>query len=505
MISLQDKDQDGRHFPLQEIDPFTFYAVFNRGITDENRKAILADIKDFFGLIRPIPEDFAGIPVASNMSSWFFSRKAERKAGDIAKLWQVFRLALRDNARNDDAFWAAFDAALEVRRVNLNLTMGLFWIRPYTFLSLDSVNCQFLGIKLPSKLSARYYRELLEEVSKQGRSFPELSLAAWQATLQSRQGKEPKASGTPAVSAVDYTPVEDSYLDMGAEGDEEDETERNPEYSFEQMVADTGLDQFTLARWVRAIERKKQAILYGPPGTGKTFLAERLASYLVSGGNGLVELVQFHPAYTYEDFIQGIRPESDGDRLRYPLKPGRFLNFIVRARERTGKSVLIIDEINRANLARVFGELMYLLEYRDREIPLAGGGTLRIPDNVRIIGTMNTADRSIALVDHALRRRFAFLALWPDEQLLRYYHQREGTGFPVDGLIQVLRRLNNTIGDRHYAVGISYFLRKDLSTQLEDIWRMEIEPYLEEYFFDQPEKVDAFRWERIQREVLPNA
>ena len=262
------------------------------------------------------------------------------------------------------------------------------------------------------------------------------------------------------------------------------------------------IDAATFAHWAEAIDRKGQAIIYGPPGTGKTFLAERLARHLVSEGDGFMEIVQFHPAYAYEDFIQGIRPQPAADgQLTYPLVPGRFLEFCRRAQAVTGRCVLIIDEINRANLAQVFGELMYLLEYRDRSIPLAGGGTLRIPANARIIGTMNTADRSIALVDHALRRRFAFLALAPNYAVLRRFHAT--TGFPVAQLIATLQRLNDAIGDPHYALGISYFLRADLATQLPDIWRMEIEPYIEEYFFDQPEQVAAFRWDVIAGQILP--
>jgi hypothetical protein len=290
-------------------------------------------------------------------------------------------------------------------------------------------------------------------------------------------------------------------------GEEEEiyevETELNPEYSLAQFAEDTGFDETELARWVRAIERKKQAILYGPPGTGKTYLAEKLAQHLISGEDGFADLVQFHPAYAYEDFIQGLRPQArlDGG-LDYPLVPGRFLEFCQKARNCRGRCVLIIDEINRANLARVFGELMYLLEYREREIPLAGGGALQIPANVRLIGTMNTADRSIALVDHALRRRFAFIALAPNYDVLRRYHQQKQTGFPVENLIDILNRLNQQIGDAHYAVGITFFLHENLAEQIEDIWRMEIEPYLEEYFFDQPEKVTDFRWEAIEQKVL---
>jgi len=275
-----------------------------------------------------------------------------------------------------------------------------------------------------------------------------------------------------------------------------------PEYSLERCAEDTGFDSETLERWTRAIERKGQAILYGPPGTGKTFLAEHLARHLIGGGDGFARLVQLHPAYAYEDFVIGIRPKPRPDGgLDYPFVPGRFVQFCDEARRRSGRCVLILDEINRANLARVFGELMYLLEYRDAQVPLAGGTTFSIPGNVRIIGTMNTADRSIALVDHALRRRFAFLALRPRYDVLRRYHARAGSGFPVERLIAVLTRLNREINDPHYDIGIASFLRPDLAGQIEDIWRMEIEPYLEEYFFDRPGKSDEFRWEIIRGEI----
>jgi 5-methylcytosine-specific restriction protein B len=295
----------------------------------------------------------------------------------------------------------------------------------------------------------------------------------------------------------DPMPAIDDYLGLAPTED----TELNMPYPLSQCATDTGFEEDLLARWVRSIERKGQAVVYGPPGTGKTYVAEHLARHLIGGGDGFYELVQFHPAYAYEDFIQGIRPKARVDgQLDYPVVPGRFLDFCDRAKARQDRCVLIIDEINRANLARVFGELMYLLEYRDREVPLAAGGSLRIPKNVRVLGTMNTADRSIALVDHALRRRFAFLSLYPNYEILQMYHQ--GTGFAIKPLVDVLRKLNRQIGDRNYEVGITFFLREDLEEQIEDIWTMEIEPYLEEYFFDQQDKVDAFRWEQVKKEIL---
>jgi hypothetical protein len=273
-----------------------------------------------------------------------------------------------------------------------------------------------------------------------------------------------------------------------------------PLYPLALCAAVTFLPETTLARWVSAIERKGQAIFYGPPGVGKTFVAEQLAAHLVGGADGFVEVVQFHAAYAYEDFVQGIRPQSSADgQVRYEVIPGRFLAFCQRAAECHGRCVLIIDEINRADLARVFGELMYLLEYRTRTARLAADGhAFTIPANVRILGTMNTADRSIALLDHALRRRFAFIALQPDYGVLQRFHAQQATGFPVEPLIDLLRRVNSEIGDAHYAIGHSFFLRPTLADELPDIWQLEIEPYLEEYFFDQPERVAAFRWAQVE-------
>jgi hypothetical protein len=272
-----------------------------------------------------------------------------------------------------------------------------------------------------------------------------------------------------------------------------------PPYLIDDCAAETSIAKADIESWIRAINRKGQAILYGPPGTGKTFVAERLAR-LLAGADGHVDLVQFHPAYAYEDFIQGLRPRprTDGS-LEFVMEPGRFIDFCDQAAKRAGTSVLIIDEINRANLPQVLGELMYLLEYRDREIPLSGGGRMRIPPRVRIIGTMNTADRSIALVDHALRRRFAFLHLEPKLEVLERFHAERGTD--ATGLVGVLKRLNQEIKNPHYSVGISFFMRESLTDDLPGIWSSEIEPYLEEYFFDKPEAVDAFRWEMISADV----
>ena len=284
--------------------------------------------------------------------------------------------------------------------------------------------------------------------------------------------------------------------------DEPDGLALVPEYPLETMHEETFVPVDELKRWVASVERKRHLVLYGPPGTGKTFLAQRLARHLIGGGDGFVESVQFHPSYAYEDFVQGIRPKAGAEgELAYVLADGVFKRMCDRAASRRDRCVLVVDEINRANLSRVFGELMYLLEYRRDQIRLASGELFGIPENVRVIGTMNTADRSIALVDHALRRRFAFVRVGPNYDILRRFH--DNTGYDVEKLIEVLRALNAEIGDEDYLIGVSFFLTKELSENMEDIWRMEIEPYLEEYFFDRRERLDKFRWSHIKDRVKP--
>ena len=173
------------------------------------------------------------------------------------------------------------------------------------------------------------------------------------------------------------------------------------------------------------IELKRQLILQGVPGTGKTHVARCLARVLTRGRDDAVRLVQFHPAYAYEDFVEGIKVKSIEVNGRhdviYPVEDGLLCAFAAEAARRPSEPhVLIIDEINRGNLPRIFGELLYLLEYREQSVALPySRREFRLPANLSIIGTMNAADRSVALVDQALRRRFSFLEMPPDAAVLR--------------------------------------------------------------------------------------
>jgi len=182
---IQDQDEEGARFRLEEIDPFTFFGSFNRQTREDERIRILSEIKDFFSLENSIPTDFDGIPVLNNQKSWFFSNSQYREISDIDKLWRVYILALKEKPLENQEFLDAFDEAMGVRGVNINLTMGLFWIRPYTFLNLDQRNREYLQINLPKGgLTSKHYCDFIQENSSQSDSFPEISYKAWLSTQE---------------------------------------------------------------------------------------------------------------------------------------------------------------------------------------------------------------------------------------------------------------------------------------------------------------------------------
>ncbi len=256
-------------------------------------------------------------------------------------------------------------------------------------------------------------------------------------------------------------------------------------------------------RWFREVckllEDKRQVIFYGPPGTGKTFVAQRFAEWYAD--DDCVEAVQFHPSYTYEDFVQGFRP-TEGKRgsVDFSLCPGPLLDMAKKAKQSGRQCVLLIDEINRGNLAKIFGELYYLLEYRDEDIRLQYGDKFRLPENLVLIGTMNTADRSIAFIDSALRRRFHFVPFFPDASpvkglLRRWLQANKPEMVYVADLLDVA---NEILDDRDFQIGPAHFMTEKLDGEwLEMIWRYSVTPYLEEHFFDEPERVNDFDLERL--------
>ncbi|WP_311243930.1 AAA family ATPase [Microbacterium sp. WCS2018Hpa-23] len=264
-----------------------------------------------------------------------------------------------------------------------------------------------------------------------------------------------------------------------------------PELDLDALADQTHLDSVWLGKVAKALHRRGQVILYGPPGTGKTYVARALADQLGKPGS-VVKRIQFHPSYTYEDFFAGYRPVTDAaGQLSFSLTRGPLREIADEARKNPDvPHVLMIDEINRANISKVFGELYYLLEYRDDAIDVLyagsgddGGKSFTLPANVLIIGTMNTADRSIALLDSAMRRRFSFFELHPDvapvkDILVRWAAHHPQT-LPVAELFE---RLNSSIRDREDRVGPSHLLRTDDlgEDDLLAVWEESILPLLEE-------------------------
>jgi MoxR-like ATPase len=242
--------------------------------------------------------------------------------------------------------------------------------------------------------------------------------------------------------------------------------------------------------------RRPQIILAGPPGTGKTWVAERIARFLTGGQLDDVHIVQFHPSYAYEDFVEGLRPVASDGQVAFRVVPGALIKVADHARQVDHPVVLVIDEMNRANLPSVFGELLYLLEYRDKEIGLLHRDRFSLPPNLYVIGTMNTADRSIRSVDTALRRRFDMFECPPRPEILDAYYSRAGNHSEVSGLAEGLRKLNDTLTqhiDRHHTIGHTFFMEKSLTqNELRRTWRRQIGPLIDEYFFDQPDLVQQF-------------
>ncbi len=641
---------------IVDIDPFTIFGLFNKGITDANRIAILAQMKELFGISATIPTNFDGIPVVNNMSATFYYFSGERGDNDIDNLWSLFRCAIlyADKQGSESDFIQAFDTAISQKGVSWNITMGLYWIRPLTFINLDAHNRRLLEnnqsrfkpdidiVKMLKRmLSAENYLLLMgkvKEIMTEYTGFPELSFDAWETSAED--------------SAAFY--------------------EENTSYP------------------PSSIDVAKNTILYGPPGTGKTYhtvvyavaivenktvnsmkkesYSDVLERYNRYKAEGLIEFTTFHQSYGYEEFIEGIKPvmdNTDNDRsdIQYSIEDGLFKAFCNKSAmpvtkkssvdfglnttptiwkvslwstgdnptrteclenghirigwgnygpeitddtdfsKNGGKKVLnsfiykmkvgdivfscyssttidaigvvtgdyewcgdqfgdglnrmrkvnwivkgikediveinggstmtlsavyklkvsltdamaliqkhlpvtvqinekknrvfIIDEINRGNISKIFGELITLIEPSKRigqpegmRVKLPYSQQLfGVPDTVYIIGTMNTADRSIATIDTALRRRFRFQEMMPDAEVLKDIRVEDIS------VAEMLVRMNQRISvlyDREHTIGHTYFIPlKENPTveQLAKIFENDIIPLLQAYFYDDYEKI----------------
>jgi DNA polymerase III delta prime subunit len=273
--------------------------------------------------------------------------------------------------------------------------------------------------------------------------------------------------------------------------------------TLQQLSANIFYAEELIADWATLLEERKQIIFYGPPGTGKTFVAENFGRHFL-GNNGEMRIIQFHPSYSYEDFVEGIRPKitkgnNGSAQVEYEFNIGVLKALCQSAINNSEKKfILLIDEINRGNIAKIFGELIHCLEYRGEDHKVLLPYTQEeffIPNNLYLIGTMNSADRSLALVDYALRRRFCFIAFMPDEQILQKWLDQNKISVDKGKLIDFLHKINLKIREdeklgKHFQVGHSYFMRKNLDRKkLEGILNYNILPLLEEYYFEDEEAI----------------
>ena len=766
-----------------DIDPFTVFGLFNKGITNANRTAILESFANVFNIKSKVPDNFDGIPVLNNLKATYYGFKDDRQVADIDNLWGLYEsainLAEKDDAANREIFIKWYDTVHDQLGIRWNITMGLYWIRPYEFINLDSRNRWF--IVDPDNMPVDFVNSVKKKLNKvpyaaeylaikdaclhalkdgnyEYKNYPELSYKAWIVSKQVNQEKaevkgkkSSKAaflrwfapliqalrdlggSGTPAevrakiieneqlsedeinqtrgknnvnkfenevafarnylvnagyidksvygiwtlteagksvdmtsemasdifknvlssnpskqgknidaladedvhtvrywlyapgegscmwdefytsgimaigwgeigdlskfdskdamkikmrevideslsyknaahatwqfanemkigdivfvkkgmhqiigrgvvmsdyeydntrddeyknirqvdwthngewphpgqavmktltdiTSYTDYVEKLNSLFEDETEEDAEDVEKTYPPYTKEDFLSEVFMPEEEYDKLSGILRIKKNIILQGAPGVGKTFVAKRIA-FSMMGVKDVerVMMVQFHQSYSYEDFIMGFRPSTDG----FELKRGAFYNFCKKAEiDGDNDYFFIIDEINRGNLSKIFGELFMLIENDKRGVSLQllySDEKFSVPKNIYIIGMMNTADRSLAMLDYALRRRFAFFEIKPaftTDGFREYRMSLENEKF--DKLIACVESLNNVISNDQslgdgFCIGHSYFcnlLPDTINDQvLSGIVEYELIPLLKEYWFDEPTKV----------------
>ena len=650
-----------------DIDPFTVFGLFNKGISDTNRTRIASALGGHLNVGASAPSAFAGIPLLNNLSATFYLFGKDRDPNDIDNLWSLFErsLAYADDPTPEAraSFCVAYDRVIARPRIKWNLSMALYWVRPFSYINLDSRNRWFItdrggldegcarkvrdmGGNAPDGATYLEFCEMAKRALENGHfeyvDFLGLSKTAW--TVSERVNEENRAAeksvpgqvtlgdegvaqarywlispGRGAVAwdefqkkgiigigwselgdpsafeskedirkalkatyggdsskkhdalalwdfvhiikpgdviyakkgqsvvlgrgivkgdyrfdaasgefpntrRVEWTNVGEwghpgkavtkTLTDITAytgyvakleclfadeEGDQPDAPESDaPSYGKSDFLSEVYLAEDDYEKLVSLLKEKKNVILQGAPGVGKTFMAKRLA-YAMMGARdaGRVKLVQFHQSYSYEDFIMGYRPSAEG----FELKTGAFYDFCKKAEDDPdGSYFFIIDEINRGNLSKIFGELFMLVEADKRGYSLQllySDEQFSVPDNLYIVGMMNTADRSLAMLDYALRRRFAFYEVGPafaSDGFRAYQKSLKSERF--DRLVQCVEQLNDVIEHddslgRGFRIGHSYLcgLEEAGFGRLQRVVEFEIVPLLEEYWFDEPGKV----------------
>ncbi|RBP97288.1 AAA family ATPase [Bifidobacterium aemilianum] len=488
---------------LIDIDPFTIFGLFNRyGMPPENRKLVANRLAAAMGISRAVPEFPDEIPVLDTRNAVYYRFKTDRNDDDIDILWNLFESALSFSYGEDctSELSIYFDKAIRLwNNGNAKITMGLFWIAPDTFMSFNYRNQWYIydSGKLPedvvqrlpprvSKIDFETYQAISKTVAdymqtadSPVKDFKQLNYYAWE-----------------------YSEQINNMLSKNANSDEKSESSERPietPYRKDDFLRDVYMSEEDYDE-LSGLAKSSNLILQGAPGVGKTYVAMALAYSLIGlKSSKRVQMVQFHQNYSYEDFVEGYRPVG-GD---FALKDGVFKAFCQLAdADHDNDYYFIIDEINRGNLSKIFGELFMLIELSKRgntKISLLySGDSFSIPKNIHIIGTMNTTDRSIAMMDYAMRRRFTFYDLKPGfetKEFMEYIENREDER--LSRVVSAVRSINDVIElddslGEGFKIGHSFFcnIEDEDSDCLNRVVRYELEPLIREYWFDRKEQCE---------------
>ncbi len=534
-ISIKDISKNGEGIELRDIDPFTFYANFNRRITPKKRANLLKYLKDNWELKSKIPTFDPHIPWMLSLSAWFFRYEKERKAGDIELLWKLFAEILSDKITAQ-----TFNRCLEIGKVRNNLSFGLFWLDSDKYISIDSSTKAFIAEHLDwykeenlDQLKYEGYFRILHDLKLKfpNKSFYEIVAQKIEIPKPTKpiDAQQPKylkefekyLMNTPSSQGpiLDNNQIQymikdldinipimlqkpnDSLLSIDDINYLKNIKNRmwggndlhNVQYAIGNGRPSRALFQYINFHESEIIDpyppiNSINKILYGPPGTGKTYKLQQLQKQYE---DGKYTTITFHQSYGYEDFVEGLKAKiNDNGDVHYEVENGIFKDICEKAeKDPKNNYAIFIDEINRGNISKIFGELITLIEVSKRGMELQlpySKEPFSVPENLSIIGTMNTADRSIAVLDTALRRRFVFEEMMPKYSDLK----TDIEGINLQKLLKTINERIEFLYDRDHTIGHAYFIDCKSFEELYDLFKNKIIPLLQEYFYDDWKKIN---------------